>query len=103
MTETYLEVIRIVSRSDLNYARTKVHFNIVIGYDRYLTVYDRQYNCLADESRVTLVLGIYCNSGIAEECLGTCCGKLQIAVAVLYLIAEMPEMTCLILICYFSV
>ena len=103
MTETYLEVVGVVSRSYLNNTCTEVHLNIIIGNNGYLTVNDRQDNCLADEVCVALVLGVYSNSCIAEESLGTSGSKLQITVGVLDLIAEVPEMACLILVSNLSI
>ena len=103
MTETYFKVVRVVCRSYLNNACSEVHFNVVISYDRYLSVNEREDNRLAYEVFIALVSRIYSYGSISEKCLRTCCCKLEISVAVLYLIAEVPEMTCLILVCDLSV
>ena len=98
MSEANLKVVRVMSRCDLNAACSEVHFNIVIGNDRDLSVNDRKNKCLADDILVSFIVRVNCNCGIAEHCLGSCRCKLKIAASVLKRITKMPEVTCLILI-----
>ena len=103
VAQTNFKVVRVVSRSYLNNACTEVHFYIVISNDGYLSVNDRQDNCLADKILVALVLGVNCNCCIAQECLRTCGSQFQVVVSILDLVSQMPEMSSLILISYFCV
>ena len=103
MAAAYLKVIRVVGRSYLNYTCSEIHFNVIVRNDRYLTVNERKNNCLADKRLIALVIRVYCNCRIAEERFGTSCCKFKVIVRILYLIAEVPEVSCLILVCYLSI
>ncbi len=103
MAQSDFKVVRVVSRSYLNNARTEIHFNIIVGNDRNLTVNDRQYNSFADKIFIAFIGRIYRDSRIAEKSFGTCCCEFKITVAVLYFVAKMPEMSCLIFICYLRI
>ena len=98
MTKSYFKVVRVMGRSNLYNACTKVHFNIIICNDRYFSVNDRKNNCFADQIPVAFIIRIYCNSGIAKQCFRTCCCKFKILVCILDFVAKMPEMTCLVFI-----
>ena len=98
MTLSDLKVIGVMSGSDLYNARSEIHFNIFISHNGYLSAYQRKNKRLADDILISFIVGIYCNSCIAQQSFGTCCCKLNIAAAVLEGIAQMPEMACLILI-----
>ena len=98
VSEANLKVVRVMGRCDLNAACSEIHFNIVIGNYRDLSVNDRKNKRLADNILVSFIIRVNCNCGIAEHCLGSCRCKLKIAASVLERIAKMPEVTCLILI-----
>ena len=98
MTLSYLKVIRVMRRSDLNYTGTEIDINIIVGNNGDLTTYKRKDQHLADDILISLVLGIYCYSSITEKCLGSCSSKLDITAAVLERITKVPEMTCLIFV-----
>ena len=103
MPQTDLEVIRIMSRSNLNTACSEVHFNIFIRNDGNLPVDDRQNKRFADNILVSLVVRVDGNGSITEHCLRSCCCKLEVTASVLERIAKMPEVTCLILVFNLSV
>ena len=103
MAQTYFIVVRVVSGSNFNYARTELDINIFIGNNRYFPMNDRENKRFADDILIALVIGVDSNGSIAEHGLRSCGGKLNIAASVLERIAKMPEMTCLILILDLSV
>ena len=98
VAQTDLKVIRVMSGSDFDNARTEIHLNIVIGDNGNFPVNYRKNNGLADNILISLILGIHRDGGIAEKCFRSRCGELKISAAVLEGIAQMPEMAGLILI-----
>ena len=63
-------------------ACTKLHINIAVGNDRYLSANKRQCECLTYDILISFVLWIYCNGSIAQERFRTCCSKLYISASV---------------------
>ena len=98
MSFTDFKVVRVMGRSDLYNACTKLHINIAVGNDRYLSANKRQSKCLAYDILISFVLWIYCNGSITEKCFRTCCSKLYISASVCKRIFQMPEVTSLIFI-----
>ena len=98
MTKPHLKVIRIMGRCNFNNACSEIHFNIFICNNRYFSMNDRQYQHFSNKMLIALIIWINCNSSIAKKCFRTCCSKLQITASVCKLIAQMPKMSCLILI-----
>ena len=95
---SYLKVVRVMRRCDLHDARSEFHIYIIIGDQRDLTVNQRQDQRLADEITIALILRIDCHSRIAEQRLRTRRRELHRTASVLERIAEMPEMSLLILV-----
>ena len=91
VAQTDLEVVRVVSRCDLNDAGTEVHFNIFIGNNGNLSSDKGESNRLSDIGSVSFVLGMNGNGGIAKEGFRSCCGKLKISAAIGKRITQMPE------------
>jgi len=93
-----LIVVRVVCRSDFYNAGTKFHIDIVITDNRNLTVDQRQDDGFANQLLVTFILRVNSNSGIAQHCFraGGCQDDLSAAVA--ERVAQMPEVSCLLLI-----
>ena len=98
MSFTDFKVVRVMGRSYLYDACTKLHINIAVGNNRYLSANKRQSKCLAYDILISFVLWIYCNSSIAQERFRTCCSKLYISASVCKRIFQMPEVTSLIFI-----
>ena len=98
MSFTDFKVVRVMGRSYLYDACTKLHINIAVGNNRYLSANKRQSKCLAHDILISFVLWIYCNGSIAQKCFRTCCGKLYISASVCKRIFQMPEVTSLIFI-----
>ena len=61
------EVVRIVCRSDFNYAGAEFTVDIIICDNGNFTPSKRQINRLSDEMRVTFILRIYGNGGISGK------------------------------------
>ena len=98
MAQSHLKVVRVVRGSNLNNAGSEICFNIIVRNNGDLTVNYRQNKGLAHKVLVALVIRVYRNGGIAEQCLGARGGKLQITAPVLKRVTEMPEMPCLLLV-----
>ena len=98
-----LEVVGVVSRSDLDNARTKLHVNIAVGDYGNLAADQRKDQSLAYCVLVSLVVGIYCNSSIAQQGLGSGGSQLKISRAVLEGVSQVPEMACLLLKRYLGI
>ena len=92
-----------MGRGYLNNACTEFHINIVIGNNGDLSSYQREDKCLADNILVTVIVGVYCNCGIAQQSFGTGGSKLNISAAVLERISQVPEMAGLILVGNFRI
>ena len=97
------KVVRVMCRCDLNGTCTEFDINIIICDNRDLTANKRQDEHLADNILITLVLRVNSNSGIAKECLRSCCCKIDISGTVLERISQVPEMTGLIRIIYLGI
>ena len=97
VAQTDLEVVRVVGGGDLHDASSEILLHIGIGHDRNLTANQRQDQRFADDILITLVLRVHRDGGIAQHRLGTGRRQLQIAGAVLEGIAQVPEMTRLLL------
>ena len=98
MAQTHFKVVGVVGGSDFYNAGAEFHINIFVGDNRDFPADKGKNQGFAHELRVTLVLGVYRNGGIAEKGFRTGCGKLQPAGAVGKGIAQVPEMTGLILV-----
>ena len=98
MAQTDLEVVRVMRGGNLNDTGAEVYLDIIVGDNGYLAVNYGQDKRLADDILISLIVGVDRNGGIAEQGFGPCCGELKIAASVLKGIAQMPEVTRLILI-----
>ena len=98
VAQTHLEVVGVVGGSDFYNAGAEFHIYIFIGNNRDFSAYKGQNEGFADVLSVTLVLGVYRNGGIAEERFRAGGGKLKPAGAVGKGIAQVPEVTRLILV-----
>ena len=67
MTTTEFIVIKVMGWGDFYAASTKFDINIIIGNDRHNATSNRQGNGFANQMRVTLVLWIDGNGGIAQQ------------------------------------
>ena len=109
MTLSYLEIVRVMSGCDLNYARSEVFLYVAVGNDRYLPVYKRKPYISAYYIRISLILRVNCYSSITEHGLGTGSSKLQESylgyrsVSLDKRILDMPEMSLLLLIINLSI
>ena len=103
VSQSYLKVVRVVRRSDFNHAGSEIHFNVFVRHNRYLTVNNRQNKSFAHKVSVSFIVRVYRNGGISEQCFGSCGCKLKITAAVRERIAQVPEMTCLLLVFNLSV
>ena len=96
MALAHLEVVRVVGRRDLDGARAEFLVDVLIRKQRDAAADDRQYERLADEILVTLVIRMDSDARIAEHRLRARRRNLDVlARLALYLIAQMPEMTLL--------
>ena len=108
MALTYFEVVRIVSRSNLNYTCTKFHIYIAILNHRDFTLYYRKPYCLALKIGISLILWIYRYSCISKHGLRTGGSKFkEVGCARLPVfhnrVFDMPEMPCLFLVLNLSI
>ena len=60
-----LKVVGVVCGGDLNYARTEIHLNVLVGNDGYLSAHKGYAEGLADKVLISFVLGVNGNGGIA--------------------------------------
>ena len=100
---TNFEVVGVVAGSHLYAACTELCVNIFVCDDGNFTTNKGKNTCLADEVCVTLVIGVYANACIAQHCLGTGSCNDNPFVAVLYGVAQMPQMTGLFCVLNFSI
>ena len=101
---TYLKVVRIVGRCDFYAACSELLIYIRVRNNRYLTVDKRKHKCLSYYILITLILGIYSNSGISEQSLRSGGGYLDKASFLAhYGVVDMPEVTLLLLMYNLSV
>ena len=93
-----LKVVGVVGGGNFYDAGTEFHIDVLVGNDGNLAPDQRKGESFADELGVALVLRVYRDGSIAEEGLGTGCGKLKPAGAVGERIAKVPEMSRLVLV-----
>ena len=98
VAKSYLKVVRVVCRRDFNNARSLGHIGVLVAYNRDFLIEKRQNNMTAVKMSVSRVVAVYCNRGIAEHGLGSCCGKLKLFARLLYGIEKMPEVRVLFLV-----
>ena len=103
MALTYFEVVRVVSRSNLNYTCTKFHIYIAILNHRDFTLCYRKPNCLPLKIGISLILRIYRYSCISKHGLRTGGGKFkEVGCTRLSIfhnrVFDMPEMSCLLFV-----
>ena len=103
MTLADLEVVRVVSRCNLNAACTEFLIYIFICDNGYLSANKRKNERLADQILISLVFGVNRDSRIAEKRLGTCGCDFNKPVGILNRILNMPKVTCLLGILNFGV
>ena len=98
MTLSNLEIVRIVCRCDLYTAGSKIFIYILISNHRNLTVREWQLQHLTNDILVSLVLWIYCNGCITEQCLRTCgCDLYESSFLANNRIIDVPEEAILLL------
>ena len=100
---TYLVVVGVVGRCDLNNAGALFHVGMLVADDRDLLVEQRKDNMAAVEVLITLVLAVDRYGGVTEHCLGTGRGDFEHFARFLYGIENVPEVTLLFLVLDFSV
>ena len=98
VTKSDLKVIRVMGRCNFDNARSEVYFNIIIGNNGDLPVDYREYESLADYILISLIVRVDRNGCVAQKGFGSGGCKLKVSAAVLERIAQMPEVTRLILI-----
>ena len=98
VAQTHLEVVGVVGGGDFHNAGAEFHINIFVGNNRDFSAYKGQNEGFADIIGVAPVLGVHRNGGIAEEGFRAGGGKLKPAGAVGKGIAQVPEVTRLILV-----
>ena len=103
MALTYFEVVRVVSRSNLNYTCTKFHIYVAILNHRDFTLCNRKPYCLALKVGISFILWVYRYSCISKHGLRTCGGKFkEVGCTRLSIfhnrVFDMPEMSCLLLV-----
>ena len=101
--QTNFKVVRVVRRCDLYHAGSEVHLHIVICYNGNFTVYQRQDQSLAHQILVPFIIRVYCYGSIAQQSFRTGGRQFQIAAAILERIAQVPEVTSLVLIFYLCI
>ena len=93
----YFKVVGIMGGSNFYNARTEIHFNVFVRNYGNLTSHQRQYKSLADNILVAAVVGIYRNGSIAQKRFGTGRSQFHVAATILERIADMPEVSRLLL------
>ena len=92
------KVVRVMCGGDLYGTGTELCINIIIGNNGYLSVYKRENESFPNYVGISFIVGIYGYSGISEESFGTGGSYFKKSVTVFHRIADMPEMSRLILI-----
>ena len=64
MAAADLKVVGVMCGGDLHHARAEIHFNVFIGYNRYLPAHKGEYEHLANSILVALISGVYRNGSI---------------------------------------
>ena len=70
MAAADLEVVRVVRRGDLDRAGAEGRVDVRVGHDRDVPAGEREFDGLADEVLVSLVVGVDRHGGVAEHGLG---------------------------------
>ena len=92
-----------MGRGDLHHASTELNIHIIIGNHGNLSMHDGQDQGLAYHTFIALVIGVHRHGCIAQQGLRSGGGQLQVAAAVLKGIAQVPEVTGLILVLHLCV
>ena len=103
MALAHLEVVRVMSRRNLNRACTKFLVYIIIRYDRNLPVHQRKDCLLAYQVFVTFIIRMYRDRGIAQHRLGTGGGYFQTGIAAYDRILNVPEVSVLLFMLYLRI
>ena len=103
MAQPHLKVVGVMGRGDLHHACTELNIHIIIGNHGNLSMHDGQDQSLAYHIFITLVIGVHRHGCIAQQGLRSGGGQLQVAAAVLKGIAQVPEVTGLILVLHLCV
>ena len=103
MPQTNFEVVRVVCRCNLYHAGSKVHFYIVICYNRNLPVYQRQNQGFAYQVFIPFIVGVDCYGSITQQGFRTGGRQFQIAATIFQGIPQMPEMAGLVFIFHLSI
>ena len=103
VTSSYFKVIRIMCRCNLNRTCSKLFINVSICNNRNFLIYKRKQYHLSYNILVTLVIRMNCNSSISKHSLRACCCDLKEAVRSYDRIFNVPEMSRLFLMFYFSI
>ena len=91
MPEPDLKIVRIVSGSDFNRARSEFNVYVIIRDDRNFPADDRQNKRFAYDIFISRVFGVNRYRSVAEHSFRARRGDDKISVAVLKIISEMPE------------
>ncbi len=71
VTPAGLEVVRVVTRCDLDRPGAEQRIDELVGHDRYRAPGERDLHASAHELRVALVIGMHGDAGVSEQRLGT--------------------------------
>ena len=77
MSFSYLKVVRIMCRCNLNTACSELFVNIFISYYRYFSSYQWQYQLFTYNIFISFIQRIYRNRSISKKCLRSCCSNLD--------------------------
>ena len=103
MTHAYLEVVRIMSRGDLNRSGSLLRIRIFIGDHRNFSVQNRQVHFLAHQIFVPFIAWMNRNRNVAEHGLRTG-GRYHDALASVHCrITEIPILSVFVLMFYLSI
>ena len=86
-----LEVVGVVSGSDLHAARSEIALDILVGDNGDSSADKREDEHFSDDVLITLVVRVNRNRRIAEKGFGACRCDLDISASVLERIADMPK------------
>ena len=103
VTLSYFEVVRIVSRRDLNSTCPLLRIRIRVSDHRDLPAYQRKDHVLAYQILVSFIIRMYCDSHIAEHGLRTGSSHYNTFASVSSRIAEIPVHAVLIFVLYLGI
>lgn len=92
-----------MSWSHFYYSSSKVHFYIVVGYDRHFSSCQRNDNLFADEMLISAIIRMNCNSSISKQSFRSCCSKNETLVSSDNRIFDFSEISLLIEHLYFII